>query len=413
MPSTPHTPAPNDVFSRGFSLNKDRDFGVRIMLGLASGGGAEPGEVLATIASVAEDDEPGWFRAWTELGDRVLALGDAAARSRHRVSATGAYLRAANYLSVAVASAARLTDEAALLPAFRRHRAAWERFIDTVEYPIERVDIPYEATTLPGYFISPARHPNHARPTLIMANGSDGPISSLWGTGAAAALERGYNVLLFDGPGQQSMLYEHGVPFRPDWEAVISPVVDYLLERDDVDPAQLALYGISQAGYWVPRALAFEHRIAAAIADPGVVDVGASWRNNFPPFLSALLSAGDSEGFDAAMRQAMESSPALAAGWHYRAHPYAQSGYFATMKEVERYDLRDVAAKIRTPLFITNPEGEQFWPGQSDELGSLLQTEHSIAAFTAAEGANLHCQPLARSLTHQRMFDWVDERLGR
>ena len=31
----------------------------------------------------------------------------------------------------------------------------------------------------------------------------------------------------------------------------------------------LALYGISQAGYWVPRALAFEHRIAAAVADPG------------------------------------------------------------------------------------------------------------------------------------------------
>jgi hypothetical protein len=412
MPTTT-IPAPNEVFISGFSLNDDHDFGVRIMLGLASGGGSEPGEVLATIASVAEGDERGWSRAWTELGDRVQCLADSAARGGHLVSAAGAFLRAANYLSVAVGTAARLADEAAVLPAFRRHRAAWERFIDTVAYPAAHVDIPYEASTLPGYFISPSEDSTSARPTLIMVNGSDGPISSLWGTGAADALLRGYNVLLFDGPGQQSMLYERGVPFRPDWEAVITPIVDFLLGRFDVDPARLALYGISQAGYWVPRALAFEHRIAAAIADPGVIDVGASWRKNFPPFLSALLTSGDSDGFDAAMGQAMDSSPALAAGWRYRAHPYGQSGYFETMRELERYNLRDVAARIVTPLLITNPEGEQFWPGQSDELASLLQGEHVVVPFTAAEGANLHCQPLARSLTHQRMFDWLDARLGR
>jgi hypothetical protein len=33
--------------------------------------------------------------------------------------------------------------------------------------------------------------------------------------------------------------------------------------------------------------------------------------------------------------------------------------------------------------------------------------------FTQAEGASYHCQPLARELTEQRMFDWMDEQIGR
>ena len=44
--------------------------------------------------------------------------------------------------------------------------------------------------------------------------------------------------------------------FRHDWEAVITPVVDFLASRDDVDDDRIVLHGISQAGYWAPRAAA-------------------------------------------------------------------------------------------------------------------------------------------------------------
>jgi len=76
----------------------------------------------------------------------------------------------------------------------------------------------------------------------------------MWGAGIAAALERDYAALTFDGPGQNAMLWLHNIPFRHDWEKVITPIVDYLLERPDVDPHRIALSGISQGGYWVPRA---------------------------------------------------------------------------------------------------------------------------------------------------------------
>src|SRR5947209_4960467 len=73
----------------------------------------------------------------------------------------------------------------------------------------------------------------------------------------AAALERGYNALIFEGPGQGSMLFERRVPFRPDWEAVITPLVDFLRARPDVNAAKIALIGVSFGGVLTPRAVAF------------------------------------------------------------------------------------------------------------------------------------------------------------
>ena len=120
-------------------------------------------------------------------------------------------------------------------------------------------------------------------------NGSDRSLAGLWASPGAAALDRGYNVLLFDGPGQQSQLFERGVPFRPDWEHVLTPVFEFVAGLDGVEAARIAVYGISQGSYWVARAIAFEHRYAAAITDPGVVDVSASWTSQLPKSLMKLL----------------------------------------------------------------------------------------------------------------------------
>ena len=60
-------------------------------------------------------------------------------------------------------------------------------------------------------------------------------------------------------------------------------------------------------------------------------------------------------------------------------------------------------------MFIADPEDEQFWPGQSQELSEALTHPAHLAKFTRAEGANWHCEPLARALYDQRLFDWLDE----
>lgn len=76
-------------------------------------------------------------------------------------------------------------------------------------------------------------------------------------------------------------------------------MVDYAVSRPEVDPKRIPIQGISQSGYWVPRAVTFEKRIAAAIADPGVVDVSTSWTASLPKPMLQLLKAGHKNKFDA------------------------------------------------------------------------------------------------------------------
>ena len=395
-----------------FSANPDNDFEIRTVLGHAGEGAADVGEVLAATAGIRPKDYEAWFTAWNELATRTLAVADTASAAGHRVSAAAASLRASTYFGVAVNAISALKDTTRLAPTFQRQRAAWDAFVDHGSVAVDRVSIPYETSTLPGYFFRAAASTGGTGQTLVAVNGSDGSLASLWATCVSAALRRGYHVLVFDGPGQQSQLFDHGIPFRPDWENVLTPVYDFVSTRDGVDARRIALYGISQAGYWVPRALTVEHRYAAAIADPGVVDVSTSWTSHLPKSLLALLDAGKNEKFDKEMGLAMTFSPETARTWQFRARPYGASGYAQTLDAVRQYTVKETAGRITTPLLITAPEDEQFWPGQSEELAELTPSASTLMRFTAAEGANGHCQPMARALTAQRMYDWLDDRMA-
>jgi hypothetical protein len=273
------------------------------------------------------------------------------------------------------------------------------------------VPVPYEGDAMPGYLFRPDAS-GAARPTLVVTNGSDGALSGLWATAIRPALDRGWNAFVFDGPGQQSMLFERDIPFRHDWEAVLTPVVDVLVERDDVDADALLAYAISQGGYWLPRALAFEHRFVAAVADGGVVDVARAWNANLPPELLALLKAGDRDTFNAAIGSG-PSDPARAREFAFRAKPYGGATPYDTFAAAQLFTLHGVTDSITTPLLICDPEDEQFFPGQPQELYHLLPAGKEIVRFTREQGANFHCQPLARGLTGHVMCDFLAEHLER
>jgi len=269
---------------------------------------------------------------------------------------------------------------------------------------------PTETSGAPYFFRAPDSKPGECRPLVIINNGSDGATSQMWVHGGAAAGERGYHWMTFDGSGQQSALYEQAIPFRPDWERVLTPVLDAMLERPDVDAERIAIIGISQAGYWIPRALAFEHRAAAAVANPGVIDVSTAWLQPLPNVMHQQLHEGQQDAFDREMRLAELFSPTTAATLRSRGKPYGLDGDspFALYETVLAYRLGDELDQITTPLLVTDPEDEQVWPGQSQQLYDRLPGTKELLRFTSPEGANRYAEPLARGLRDARIFDWLD-----
>jgi hypothetical protein len=389
----------------------DFQFGLEIVLGATYRQAADAGEALATAQRIEDGDADAWIREWSATADAARDAGEEARAAGRHVSALGYHRRAATYYATALYCAAKAPAFGAQdeLAVWQRQRECWEHVVDLSGG--ERIAIAYEHTTLPGWFFrAPDATGGERRPLVILNNGSDGATSSMWAHGGAAAAERGYHWMTFDGPGQQTALFEQGIPFRHDWEAALTPVVDAMLARDDVDAARIAVIGVSQAGYWIPRALAFEHRLAAAVADGGVVDVSRSWLHPLPPQLRALLAAGDREAFDEAMRMGEQAAPALKATLEFRGRPYGveNGSRYELFQAVSRYRLGDEVRDITTPLLVLDPDDEQFFPGQPQELFERLTGDRALMRFTVEQGANRHCEPLAVGLRDTRVFDWLE-----
>ncbi|HZD66832.1 MAG TPA: hypothetical protein VE152_12100, partial [Acidimicrobiales bacterium] len=317
--------------------------------------------------------------------------------------------RAATYYAMATYSTAGSRRPGAFDELWTEHRGCWDRAVALFEPPARRVAIPYEHTTLEGYLFR-VDESGARRPLVILNNGSDGPVSAMWAQGAAG-VARGYNCLTFDGPGQNAALVRQHLFFRPDWEAVLSPVVDYALSLDEVDPDRLAVVGVSQGGFWVPRAVAFEHRIAAAVADPGVWDVGTVWRDRLPGGMRRHLDRGDRASFERDMAMAQHVSRQRHGELSFRMRPFGIPSLYDLYQALRAYTLDDVVAGIRCPMLVCDPDNEQFWPGQSRRLYDALPGPKALAAFPASEGSDGHCEPRSPAIRNQRVFDWLDETL--
>jgi hypothetical protein len=397
--------------------DEDFQFGLETVLGGAYRQASDVGEVLATAERIPDGDADAWISEWTATADGAWGAAETARHAGRRATALSFYRRATTYYATALYCTAKAKDfgPKAELEVWRRHRECWEHIVDLSPVPGERISIPYEGTDLRGYFFrAPDAAPGERRPLVVMNNGSDGTTSAMWGHGGAAAAERGYHWMTFDGPGQQYALYEQGIPFRHDWEAALTPVLDTMLERGDVDRKRIAVIGVSQAGFWVPRALAFEHRLAAGVADGGAVDVSRSWLAPLPEGLRQLLDAGEKDAFDERMRTAEKASPVGTATLEFRGRPYGitSGSRYELFKAVAAYRLGEEVESIRTPMLVLDPQEEQFFPGQPQELYDRLPGEKKLIRFTSAEGANRHCEPLAVGLRDARVFDWLETYLG-
>lgn len=401
----------HSALSRPLFHDADQNFEAKIVLGSVGAGAGDLGEIFATLAAIEDGKRESWIRAWFARAQATQRLAEVSTSNGRNATASAQWLRASAYYGHALNAIASIGDADGYANAFAMHRAAWDRFARLRRVPLERLTIAYGKRTLPGYLQRPdVPSPDGASPLLVLVNGSDGTLTDLYATIGASAASRGYAVLSFDGPGQQSQLVA-GSRFRPDFEAVLTPVVDHAMGLPGIDSSRIAVYGVSQAGYWVPRALAFEHRVAAAIVDPGVTDVSTSWVQHLPSPLRHELEKGDSKHFDQYMKLGLGHSPAERAVWNFRAKPYSSTGYFAVYREVEKYRLSpELAGSITTPLLITAPENEQFWPGQSEQLSTLVP-DSELVRFTTVNGADSHCEPLARTAVNEVLLDWLDARL--
>jgi hypothetical protein len=125
-----------------------------------------------------------------------------------------------------------------------------------------------------------------------------------------------------------------------------------------------------------------------------------------------MIGTGEQEKFDKDMDLALRFSSSTRSMMAFRMRPYGTSSPYEFFTAARAYALTDeVIGQISCPVLVTDPDHEQFWPGQSQELYDKLPADKALIRFTEEEGADSHCEPAAKGIRGERIFDWLDQHI--
>jgi dienelactone hydrolase len=340
--------------------------------------------------------EPGaWCEEWSALGRRLEESALAAARRGHERTAGSAWLRAGMYFFTAERFVHPGADKRALGErAIRCQQAGLLR-----QYPaIERLEVPFEGTTLPALFMKAApRGAGHRAPTVVVFDGMDNckEMSVLFCGLEFAA--RGWNTLAIDGPGQGESLRLRDLPARHDYETAGTAALDHLLQRSDVDANAVIVLGYSFGGYYAARIAAFESRYAA-----GVAFAALHW---------------DLAGFqrDVLRRQQADPKATAQSTFHFAWIMGCLGDPEAAIRKAEAFTLEGVAAKITMPFLVVHGADDKVVPVAAAEklYAELGSQDRALKIFSAEEGASGHCCVDNRPVGVTYIADWIEDTLDR
>ena len=396
--------------------NEEYWFEVQRAMGASSYGAADFGEVMATVNRIPSGDDEAWYTEWNATAERVFAEAQAQHAAGHLVSARDGYVRASHYFRNSEFFLHGNHEDPRVDSAYKKSIHAYKLACPLYSTPILALEIPYENTTLPGYFHR-VDESGTKRPLLILHTGFDGSAEEMHSENARAGVERGWNVLVFDGPGQYGPIHRERLPFRPDWEKVVTPVVDFALTLPGVDPEKIALMGVSFGGYLAPRAAAFEKRIKALVANDGIYDFGVTQLAAIPPekrdaFIAAVNKKDDPE-LDARILAGRKKSSGAKWAIDQASFVMGEPTPHETVAKLLKFNLRGgIAEQIACPTLVLDAEEDIYLKGQPDELYNHLTCPKTMIRFTSAEGAGAHCQCGADRLANARIYDWLDDTIG-
>ncbi|MDK8183753.1 alpha/beta hydrolase [Paenibacillus sp. UMB4589-SE434] len=325
-------------------------------------------EVAAALPRLV--DTTSWYEVWKELGEASEATG--------RLEMASSCYQAAEFY---------------LPESHPDKRDLYEKYKQTFyeahpELPIEHVKVPYGTSYMPAIRLKSDNSTN----TLLIHGGYDSFIEEFI-LRVLPLKVLGYDIIMFEGPGQGGALIRNGMKLIHEWEQPTSAVLDYFQLK------RAALLGISWGGYLCMRAAAFEKRINRVVCfdifycgmDALLLGLDEEDKSTLEQLLEQDAEDSINHYVYALMKESIDVEWKITKGMY---NTGTKSPY-DMIRAIELHTMKGIEHLIDQDVLLLAGDEDQYVPIERLALieSSLIQAKSVTSkVFTRETGGEQHCQ---------------------
>lgn len=270
---------------------------------------------------------------------------------------------------------------------------------------VERLEAPYQGARLPILHT----HPEGMRKDVILLHGGNDSYFEEFFFPMLYLAKHGFEVYLFEGPGQGGVVREQGVKFTYQWERPVKAVLDTIGEQD------VTIMGASLGGMLAPRAAAFDDRIKRVVGwsvFPNFLDVALE--GELPPVLWGAMRFMIRHNFrwpiNAVMRKKMAVEPTIDWAIRHGMYAYDAADPFDYIKKLDDFKMTDIGPMLTQDVLVIGANWDHFIPrrlyqAELDALPNVRSLTYRL--FTEKEDAGAHCNVGNPKLVLDTVMRWI------
>ncbi|MDD3223685.1 MAG: alpha/beta fold hydrolase [Clostridium sp.] len=377
------------IFSRGvYNLNKDPNFNYQLNRVVMWNEGDI--EDIKKVAGRIYNSET-WKQELIKLGDTAI--------SEERIKESIAYYRMSEFFMYD----GDPDKKKYYMKASKLFYDYYKEYFE--DGTVKKYEVPYEDVKLPVMY---AKAVGEKKDTILLHGGNDSYYEEFFFAMLYLA-ENGFDVYLFEGPGQGGVMRVQGKSFTYQWEKPVSAILDYLKLCD------LTIMGASLGGMLAPRAAAFDKRIKRVVAwsiFPNFLDViMAMIIKRQKLFFNICMKLKAKEIINFIYKVIMSKDEMLKWGVEHGMYAYDAKTPYDYLMKLNKFQMIDVGPKITQDFLVIGASKDHFINCKlfKEEMDALINV-HSLTfrLFTEKEDAGNHCNMGNTKLLLDSVINWIE-----
>ena len=372
----------NDFKIGYYNLHKEENINFQLNRTIGNGGRLEDIQEIAPKIKDFTD----WKRELISIAEKALSEG--------RVLNAAIYYRAAEFF---------------VLPSDPDKKMLFDKFIELFNNIYqnavnEKVEIPYENSFLSAYHLKNEK----MKGTIVIHGGYDSFMEELYRF-ALYFKDMGYEVILFEGPGQGTVLKKNRLYMTHEWEKPVKAILDYFKLTN------VTLLGISLGGYFALRAAAFEPRISKVIAYDVMYDffkvLSYTGGPQIPELVENLIDNNKRDLLNKTFLNIMKNHLLVNWGINHGMYVFGVDTPFKFMEKARLYTTAVISKDVLQDVLLLAGSKDHFIPLEMfyKQIEALKNVKSlTCRMFTEKEHAAGHCQYGNLKLVLDFIINWME-----